>query len=260
MVEIKIKLHDLDYVGIIKAAFPMIRQRIAGETAAWATIIKSMNAPDENAIEAILKLIPETDRDALVDIALEAYKNAIPAALVVLARSEGITIRTDNVEVTSLSPLPQTAVITGAATASNQVASSSNQVASASNKVAPVINQAVVNEPTVTINAKEPMQEAYFNCLVDHLYGDEWDGVWDCDFEIDTDEDEDIVKFCTKYWLFSEFLELSWDQFIDGKFHLYGGKLYYEDQSLTMDTVMLPLIEAAQADLKQIRKQYKMLG
>ncbi len=101
------------------------------------------------------------------------------------------------------------------------------------------------------------MREAYFNCVIEHLYGSEWDGIWDCDFEIDIYKM--TVKFCTKYWLFSEYLELSWDQFIDGEFHILDGTLYYEEQSLTMDAEMLPAIEAAQTELKEIRKQYAVL-
>ncbi len=101
------------------------------------------------------------------------------------------------------------------------------------------------------------MREAYFNCVIEHLYGSEWDGIWDCDFEIDIYKM--TVKFCTKYWLFSEYLELSWDQFIDGSFHIIDEKLYYENQSLTMDAEMLQAIEAAQTKLKEIRKQYAVL-
>lgn len=104
------------------------------------------------------------------------------------------------------------------------------------------------------LNAQEPLEEAYFNCLIDHLYGSEWDGQWDCDFEIDTDDN--VLRLCTKYWLFSEYLELSWDQFIDGKFTTNNDKLYFGDQPLTMEESMLPLIEAAQIELKEIRKQY----
>ncbi len=107
------------------------------------------------------------------------------------------------------------------------------------------------------LNIQGPLKEAYFNCMIKHLYGSEWDGVWDCDFKIDTYKI--TVEFCTKYWLFSEYLELSWDQFIDGKFYVIGGKLYYENQSLTMDAEMLPNIEAAQDELKEIRKQYAVL-
>ncbi len=106
------------------------------------------------------------------------------------------------------------------------------------------------------LNTQEPLEEAYFNCLIDHLYGSEWDGQWDCDFEIDTDDN--VVKFCTKYWLFSEYLELSWDQFIDGKFTENDDKLYFDRQLLMMDVEMLPLIEAAQIELKEIRKHYEL--
>ncbi len=113
---------------------------------------------------------------------------------------------------------------------------------------------AEADDTAVIIREREPLEEAYFNCLIDHLYGPEWDGQWDCDFEIDTDDN--VVKFCTKYWLFSEYLELSWDEFIDGRFTENDDKLYFESQLLMMDVEMLPLIEAAQIELKEIRKQY----
>ncbi len=110
--------------------------------------------------------------------------------------------------------------------------------------------------PVVTIREGEPIEEAYFNCIIEHLYGSEWDGEWELDFEIDTDKN--VVRFCTKYRLFgSEYLDLSWDQFIDGSFHILSGKVYYENQPLTMDAKLLPLIEASQIELKEIRKQYK---
>ncbi len=44
------------------------------------------------------------------------------------------------------------------------------------------------------LNTQEPLEEAYFNCLIDHLYGSEWDGQWDCDFEIDTDDNTKVKQ------------------------------------------------------------------
>ncbi len=92
--------------------------------------------------------------------------------------------------------------------------------------------------------------------MIEHFFGFEWDGEWDLDFEIDYENN--VVKFCTQYRLFgSEYLKLSWNRFIDGSFHVIGGKLYYEDQALTININILSTIEGVQAELKEIRKQYK---
>ncbi len=230
MVEIKIKLDDLDYIKIIKNAFPIIKKKAENEKSALATIVKHINDPDESTIVALLELISEKDKEILIMMALEKYKDSITDAIAISAKSDDDRIHPANVEVGTLA---------------------SSLWKDVSDETIPDDN---VN---VHIRESESIREAYFNCTIEHLYGSEWDGIWDCDFEIDIYKM--TVKFCTKYWLFSEYLELSWDQFIDGSFHIIDEKLYYENQSLTMDAEMLPAIEAAQTELKEIRKQYAVL-
>ena len=99
MVEIKIKLDDLDYTNIIKVAFPIIKKKAETETAMWATVVRHINEPDEATIEGLLKLIPAGAKDKLVEAALEKYKDEIPAALTSLAESKGLKLNITDVEI-----------------------------------------------------------------------------------------------------------------------------------------------------------------
>ncbi len=99
MVEIKIKLDDLDYANIIKVAFPIIKKKAETETAMWATVVRHINEPDEATIEGLLKLIPASAKDKLVEMALEKYKDEIPAALTSLAESKGLKLNITDVEI-----------------------------------------------------------------------------------------------------------------------------------------------------------------
>ena len=99
MVEIKIKLDDLDYANIIKVAFPIIKKKAETETAMWATVVRHINEPDEATIEGLLKLIPAGAKDKLVETALEKYKEEIPAALTSLAESKGLKLNITDVEI-----------------------------------------------------------------------------------------------------------------------------------------------------------------
>ena len=99
MVEIKIKLDDLDYTNIIKVAFPIIKKKAETETAMWATVVRHINEPDEATIEGLLKLIPAGAKDKLVEAALEKYKDEIPAALTSLADAKGLKLNITDVEI-----------------------------------------------------------------------------------------------------------------------------------------------------------------
>ncbi|MCD7824108.1 MAG: hypothetical protein LUG86_08880 [Oscillospiraceae bacterium] len=99
MVEIKAKIDDIDYANIIKVAFPIIKSKAEKETAAWAMIVRNLNEPDESTIKALLDLIPDSVKDKLVIMALEKYKEAIPAALNSLAASKGLKLNVKDVEI-----------------------------------------------------------------------------------------------------------------------------------------------------------------
>ncbi|MCD7884169.1 MAG: hypothetical protein LUI87_10785 [Lachnospiraceae bacterium] len=99
VVEIKIKMDDIDYANIIKVAFPVVKKKAETETAMWATVVRHINEPDESTIEGLLKLIPESVRDMLVEAALEKYKEEIPAVLTSLAESKGLTLNVTDVEI-----------------------------------------------------------------------------------------------------------------------------------------------------------------
>lgn len=99
MVEIKIKLDDLDYANIIKVAFPIIKKKAETETAMWATVVRHINEPDEATIEGLLKLIPADAKDKLVEAALEKYKDEIPAALTSLAESKELKLNITDIEI-----------------------------------------------------------------------------------------------------------------------------------------------------------------
>lgn len=99
MVEIKINLDDLDYVNIIKVAFPIIKKKAKTETAIWATVVRHINEPDESTIEGLLKLIPESAKSKLIEMALEKYKEEIPMALSSLAAKKGLNLDIRNVEI-----------------------------------------------------------------------------------------------------------------------------------------------------------------
>ncbi len=99
VVEIKIKLDDLDYVNIIKVAFPIIKKKAETETAMWASVVRHIDEPDERTIEGLLKFIPASTKDKLVEAALEKYKDGIPAALTSLAESKGLKLNITDVEI-----------------------------------------------------------------------------------------------------------------------------------------------------------------
>lgn len=99
MVEIKIKLDNLDYASIVKVAFPIIRKKAENETAAWAIVMRRIDEPDEETIEGLLKLIPVGAKNKLIEMALEKYKEEIPAALISLAESKGLKLNITDVDI-----------------------------------------------------------------------------------------------------------------------------------------------------------------
>ncbi len=99
MAEIRIKIDKISYANIIKLAFPYIKKRAEGETALWASLIRSINEPDEETIEKLLKLIPDSAKEKLIESVLEKYKDEIPSALNSLASSKGLTLNVTDVEI-----------------------------------------------------------------------------------------------------------------------------------------------------------------
>lgn len=99
MVEIRVKLDDLDYANLIKVAFPIIKKKAQDETAMWATVVKHINEPDESSISTLLGLIPTSARDKLIELAFEKYKEEIPGVLTRLAESKGIKLSITDVNI-----------------------------------------------------------------------------------------------------------------------------------------------------------------
>ncbi len=103
MIELKIRLEDIDYAGMVGVIFPILQNEAAKSDAPWAKIVQNMRgAPDEKAVRVLLKLLPQSMQDKLAVSLLETYKAEMPAMIADFAKSKGISLSVRDIQIQNL--------------------------------------------------------------------------------------------------------------------------------------------------------------
>ncbi|MCD8111047.1 MAG: hypothetical protein LUE14_13345 [Clostridiales bacterium] len=103
MIEIKLKVDQIDYADAIGIAFPILKRRAQDSDAIWARVVREMNTPDESTIQRIMNLLPKKLKDEIAVQILKRYQEEIPGMLMSLADSKGISLQVTDVEISSYS-------------------------------------------------------------------------------------------------------------------------------------------------------------
>jgi len=100
MIEIKIKIKEVDYGAAADALLPILLDKLSTSSSPIVKILlgklKGMSGP---AAKAALDMLPQETKDELAVTCLNHYRGEISKLLVSMAQQKGIKVQVENVEV-----------------------------------------------------------------------------------------------------------------------------------------------------------------
>ncbi|MBP1754020.1 MAG: hypothetical protein H6Q59_418 [Firmicutes bacterium] len=103
MVELKIKISEIDYGAAMDSLLPVIIQHVSeGENAGFfAKMLGKNNAIAGVMAKAALAALPQNKKDEIAVAIIEKYHDEITKGLVEFARNKGISFQLDEMQVSA---------------------------------------------------------------------------------------------------------------------------------------------------------------
>jgi len=100
MIEVKIKISDVDYSAAVDVLMPVLRDKLSvtGNPIFSLVLGKAKGLP-ANAAKAALDVLPQETKDELAAACLNHYSEEIAKLMASMAMQKGIKIQVDGVEV-----------------------------------------------------------------------------------------------------------------------------------------------------------------
>ncbi len=103
MIEIKVKIENIDYAKLAETMFPLLQKEAQESNGLWAMAVREMkNAPNETVLRGILSLLPQKTKDKLAVKLFEKYKQDLPGIITSFAEDQGISLDVVDVDITNL--------------------------------------------------------------------------------------------------------------------------------------------------------------
>ncbi len=100
MIEVKIKISDVDYSAAVDVLMPVLLDKLSGTSNPIVSLVlgKAKGLP-ANAAKAALDVLPQETKDELAAACLNHYSEEIAKLMASMAMQKGIKIQVDGVEV-----------------------------------------------------------------------------------------------------------------------------------------------------------------
>ena len=100
MIEVKIKISDVDYSAAVDVLMPVLLDKLSGTSNPIVSLVlgKAKGLP-ANATKAALDVLPQETKDELAAACLNHYSEEIAKLMASMAMQKGIKIQVDGVEV-----------------------------------------------------------------------------------------------------------------------------------------------------------------
>lgn len=100
MIEVKIKISDVDYSAAVDVLMPVLLDKLSGTSNPIVSLVlgKAKGLP-ANAAKAALDVLPQETKDELAAACLNHYSEEIAKLMASMVMQKGIKIQVDSVEV-----------------------------------------------------------------------------------------------------------------------------------------------------------------
>lgn len=103
MIELNIKIKDVDYGAAVESFLPMTIEKIAGkeETGILAKLLGKNSSLSTSVAKAALSVIPQNKKDEIAIAIIEKYKEEITKNLVSYAAEQGLILQVQEIGISS---------------------------------------------------------------------------------------------------------------------------------------------------------------